>query len=154
MALLDDANLGLAVKIDVSDIAKPYRDDVRDAIQNRYGGVGPKLVAFLANTVSLISTQSTAFLGTAHLQVPPLSFSRDSSLTPSLPNRIHMLRNMQNGQAKHVKLMGFVTSFVRSMRMNWNRSFMKQMKIQMFMVSSFITPSLVSSQSVCSSNTI
>ena len=40
-----------AVKIDVTEIATPFRAEVRRAIQERYGGVGPKLVAFLANTV-------------------------------------------------------------------------------------------------------
>lgn len=43
--------LGPAVKIDVTEIAKPYRDEVRAAIRDKCGGVGPKLVAFLANTV-------------------------------------------------------------------------------------------------------
>jgi hypothetical protein len=40
-----------AVKIDVTEIATPFREEVRRAIRERYGGVGPKLVAFLANTV-------------------------------------------------------------------------------------------------------
>jgi hypothetical protein len=43
--------LGPAVKIDVTEIAKPYREEVRAAIRDKCGGVGPKLVAFLANTV-------------------------------------------------------------------------------------------------------
>lgn len=45
------APLPPAVKIDVTDIATPFREEVRRAIRERYGGVGPKLVAFLANTV-------------------------------------------------------------------------------------------------------
>lgn len=45
------AELGPAVKIDVTEIAKPYREEVRVAIRDKCGGVGPKLVAFLANTV-------------------------------------------------------------------------------------------------------
>lgn len=45
------AELPPAVKIDVTEIASPYREEVRNAIQTKYGGVGPKLVAFLANTV-------------------------------------------------------------------------------------------------------
>ncbi len=45
------SSLPPAVKIDVTEIATPYREDVRRAIRERYGGVGPKLVAFLANTV-------------------------------------------------------------------------------------------------------
>jgi len=45
------ADLGPAVKIDVTEIAKPYREEVRAAIRDKCGGVGPKLVAFLANTV-------------------------------------------------------------------------------------------------------
>lgn len=45
------APLPPAVKIDVTEIATPFREEVRRAIRERYGGVGPKLVAFLANTV-------------------------------------------------------------------------------------------------------
>lgn len=45
------AELPPATKIDVTEIATPFREEVRRAIQERYGGVGPKLVAFLANTV-------------------------------------------------------------------------------------------------------
>jgi hypothetical protein len=48
------APLGPAVKVDVTEIAKPYREEVRAIIHDRYGGVGPKLVAFLANTVRSI----------------------------------------------------------------------------------------------------
>ncbi|GAB5035683.1 methylenetetrahydrofolate dehydrogenase [Nannochloropsis oceanica] len=44
------AKPGPAVKIDVTEIAKPYREEVRTAIRDKCGGVGPKLVAFLANT--------------------------------------------------------------------------------------------------------
>lgn len=47
------ADLPPAMKIDVTEIATPFREEVRRAIQERYGGVGPKLVAFLANTVRL-----------------------------------------------------------------------------------------------------
>lgn len=45
------AGLPPAVRVDVTEIATPFREEVRRAIQERYGGVGPKLVAFLANTV-------------------------------------------------------------------------------------------------------
>lgn len=48
------APLPPAVKIDVTEIATPFRAEVRRAIQERYGGVGPKLVAFLANTVRTV----------------------------------------------------------------------------------------------------
>ena len=41
-----------ARKVDVTDIAFPFREEVRSAIRDRYGGVGPRLVAFLANAVS------------------------------------------------------------------------------------------------------
>lgn len=45
------SDLPPAVKIDVTGIATPFREEVRRAIKERFGGVGPKLVAFLANMV-------------------------------------------------------------------------------------------------------
>lgn len=57
-APVDQSGLPPAVKIDVTDVAKPYREDVRNAIANKYAGVGPKLVAFLANAVSSRRTSS------------------------------------------------------------------------------------------------
>lgn len=57
-----------AVKIDVTEIATPFRAEVRRAIQERYGGVGPKLVAFLANTVRTV-LGCRAGVGWADLEV-------------------------------------------------------------------------------------
>ena len=36
-------------KISSVSIAKPFRDAIKRAISEKYGGVGPKLVGFLAN---------------------------------------------------------------------------------------------------------
>lgn len=49
---MTETTLPPAIKIDVTDVAQPYRDEVKKTIQTVYGGVGPKLVAFLANSVS------------------------------------------------------------------------------------------------------
>jgi hypothetical protein len=48
---MDVSSMPPARKVDVTSVAEPYREEVRDAIKNRYGGIGPKLVAFLANKV-------------------------------------------------------------------------------------------------------
>lgn len=49
---MTETTLPPAIKIDVTDVAQPYRDEVKKTIQTVYGGIGPKLVAFLANSVS------------------------------------------------------------------------------------------------------
>jgi methylenetetrahydrofolate dehydrogenase (NAD+) len=51
MATEEATALPPAVKIDVTAIAQPFRDEVRTAISEKYGGVGPRLVGFLANKV-------------------------------------------------------------------------------------------------------
>lgn len=43
-----------ALRFDVSDIAAPFRNEVRQKIKDKYNGAGPKLVGFLANQVKVL----------------------------------------------------------------------------------------------------
>lgn len=133
-----------AVKVDVTEIAKPFREEVRRAIQERYGGVGPKLVAFLANTVrgwdgcACLSTASSRY---AHIEWA--STNHQSNPPNTIPHRTRTRSSTRSGRARRARRTGSGTSCASSRRTSWRRSSTRPTPTPTCTASSSTTPSLV-----------